>query len=361
MNINRIFLSGLTVFSLTIMQMDVRLVYAVEEEHEGHKHGSSHGASYEEDSHDEHGHGEKEQRYEEESHDGHDDAGEGPGGHDDHGEEGIISLDEEARAMIQLQTEEVSKRNLGGHLKVYGKIAKDTENYAYIAFDGEGKVEAIQAGLGNIVNQEAELLTIRKDDGTIEQIKSEMHGVVLSIFVKPGDKVDSLTSLLSIIDVDTLRATIDIYERDLSLVRVGQKVMLTTAAYPNKKFDGEVVYISPQVDEHTQAIKVRVDINNPQHLLRLGMFVSGELFYTSDKKVTSVPSTAIQQINGEDIVFVAGEGNNLKLKEVVLGRSVNDYVEVIEGLNTGEIVVTQGSFYLKSEQAKEAFGDGHNH
>jgi len=75
----------------------------------------------------------------------------------------------------------------------------------------------------------------------------------------------------------------------------------------------------------------------------------------------AVPLTAVQQLNEEDIVFMAEEGNNLKLREVVLGRTVNDYVEIKEGLSEGEVVVTQGSFYLKSEQAKEAFGDGHNH
>ena len=310
------FLYIFTILSLIVTQVNLKVVYAAENRHEGH---------------------------------------------DDHEEEGVINLDEEARSMIQLKTEKISKRSLGGHLKVYGKIAKDTENYSYITFDGEGVVGAIETDLGGIVNKGTELLIIRKADGTIEHIKSEIHGVVLSIFVKSGDKVDSLTSLLSIIDVDTLRATIDIYERDLRLVSVGQEVKLTTAAYPNKTFNGKVVYVSPQVDEHTQAIKVRVDIKNPDHLLRLGMFVSGELIYASSEKVLVVSLNAVQQLNEEDVVFVAEEGNNLKVREVVLGRTVKDNVEIKKGLNKGEVVVTQGSFYLKSEQAKEIFGDGHNH
>ena len=58
---------------------------------------------------------------------------------------------------------------------------------------------------------------------------------------------------------------------------------------------------------------------------------------------------------------MAEKGDSLKLKEIVLGQTSDGYVEVIKGLNEGDVVVTQGSFYLKSEQAKEAFGDGHNH
>lgn len=347
-----------------------------ENSHKGHIHKDD-KQGHEKNSHEGHGHSEKVDVHkshdahgkESDSHEGHEDhkgrddhkGHDNHEGHDDHGEEGVINLDEEARSMIQLKTERVLKRNLGGHLKVYGKISKDTENYSYVTFDEEGTVKSIKVDLGAIVNKGDNLITIQKADGTLETIKSEIHGAVLSIFVKPGDAVDSLTSLLSIIDVDTLRATIDIYERDLRLVKVGQKVIMTTSAYPNKIFDGTVVYISPQVDEHTQAIPIRVDIDNSDHLLRLGMFVSGELIYASGKKVLAVPLTAVQQLNEENVVFVAEEGNNLKLREVVLGHNVNDYVEVVKGLNEGESVVTQGSFYLKSEQAKEAFGDGHNH
>jgi len=376
MNFKNIYLIlGFLIVSFVGAQAVPKLIYAESgHDHDSHKEQKS---ERKKSSHDGHDHGEEDHAEESDSHKGHDDHGnksdsheghddhgeksDSHEGHDDHGEEGVISLDEESRSMIQLKTEKVSKRKLGGHLKVYGKIAKDTENYSYVTFEGEGTVESIKADLGTIVNKGTKLLTIRKVDGTLEQIKSGIHGVVLSIFVNPGDRVDSLTSLLSIIDVDTLRATIDIYERDLRLVKVGQKVTLTTAAYPSKRFKGKVVYISPQVDEHTQAIKVRVDVDNPDHLLRLGMFVSGELIYASGKKVVAVPLSAVQQLNEENVVFVAEEGNNLKLREVVLGRNVNDYVEVTKGLNEGEIVVTQGSFYLKSEQAKEAFGDGHNH
>lgn len=330
---------------------------AAKDEHYHGEHGD-HKGSKEDDLHGEdQDAGERHDQGEHKEDDDHDDHK----GHDDRGEERVISLDEESRSMIQLKMEKVSKKNLAGHLKVYGKIAKDTENYSYITFNGEGQVEKIEVALGSIVNKEDKLITIRKADGALEYIKSRIHGAVLSIFVKSGDRVDSLTSLLSIIDVDTLRATIDIYERDLSLVSVGQDVVLTTAAYPNKKFNGKVVYISPQVDEHTQAIKVRVDIANPDHLLRLGMFVSGELIYASGKKVLAVPLAAVQQLNEEDVVFVAEEGNNLKVREVVIGRTVNDNVEIKKGLSEGDVVVTQGSFYLKSEQAKAAFGDGHNH
>lgn len=337
-------------------------VNASEETHNAHQHGHEEHDDSNEETGDEQGHKDESS----ESHKGHEDhetpgEHEGHDDHEDHSEEEVIKLDEEARSMIQLQTEPVRSRKLGGKLEVYGKIAQDTENYSYVTFGGEGRIEKIYVRLGTIVDKGDPLISIRRDDGSVEDVLSDMHGAVLSIFVKPGERVDRLTSLLSIIDVDTMRATIDIYEKDLRYVHVGQKVILTTSAFPDKEFNGEVVYISPQVDEHTQSIKVRVDVENHEHLLRLGMFLSGKLIYASDKKALAVPVSAVQQLNEKDIVFAAEKEDIFKLKEVELGQRSNEYVEVKKGLKEGDVVVTQGSFYLKSERAKEAFGDGHGH
>lgn len=373
-------------FFLTAYGASTNKVGAAEDSHEIHQHGQeerNHEENRSEqpnyDDHDEHGHKEPDSygshddhrwQKEDDGHENHDDhkghddhgaEGDSHSSHDDHGEEGSINLDEEAQSMIQLKTEEVQKRKLGGKLKVYGKIAQDTENYSYVTFDGDGRVKEIHVGLGALVDKGDPLISIVKDDGTIEQIVSDLHGAVLSIFAKPRERIDRLTSLLSIVDIDTMRATVDIYEKDLRHIQVGQKVLLTTSAFPDKQFEGKVVYISPKVDEHTQSIKVRVDVDNSAHLLRLGMFVSGELIYATDKTALAVPVAAIQQLNGEDIVFVAAEGNSFELNEIILGQKSDGYVEIKKGLRDGERVVTQGSFYLKSEQAKEAFGDGHNH
>jgi cobalt-zinc-cadmium efflux system membrane fusion protein len=102
-------------------------------------------------------------------------------------------------------------------------------------------------------------------------------------------------------------------------------------------------------------------VDNSEHLLRLGMFVSAELIYGSDKKVLAVPQSAVQELNGEDIVFVMEDKNRFVLREVALGQSFGDYVEIKKGVQEDEQVVTQGSFNLKGEQAKESFGDGHAH
>jgi len=300
---------------------------AEEEKHADHK---EHG--------DEHGHDEEE------------------AGH----EEGIIELDEEAQGMIQLKTATVEKRLVEYRLKVFGKVAKDTEEHSYVTAD-EGIVEKIHVDLGATVEKGSPLLTIRKSDGSVLDILSENTGVILAIYVRRGDHVDRLKSLMSIVNIDKLRVTVDVYEKDIGSVRVGQKAEIESIAFSGKKFLGEVVYISLQVEEESQAIKVRIDVDNSEHLLRLGMFVSGELIYDSDKEVLAIPQSAVQELNGEDIAFVKEDKNKFELREVILGQSFGDYVEIKKGVEENEKVVTQGSFNLKSEQAKESFGDGHAH
>ena len=275
-------------------------------------------------------------------------------------EEGMIKLDQEAQEMIQLKTEKAEMRVLERRLKVFGKIAKDTEEHSYVTAE-EGTIEKIHADLGTTVEKDAPLLTVRKYDGTLQEIRAEIPGVILAVYVRPGDHVDRLKSLMSIVNIDRLRVTVDVYEKDISFVKVGQKAQIESIAFPGKKFEGEVVYISPQVEEDSQAIKVRIDVDNSGHLLRLGMFVSAELIHGWDEKVLAVPRGAVQELNGEDIVFVQEDKGRFALREAALGQSFGDYVEIKKGVAADEQVVTQGSFNLKSEQAKEALGDGHGH
>lgn len=277
-----------------------------------------------------------------------------------HDEEGIVELDQEAQEMIQLKTEKVEKRVVERRLKVFGKIAKDTEEHSYVTAE-EGIIEKIHVDLGAAVEKGNSLLTVRKSDGTSQEIVAEIPGVILAVYVKAGDHVDRLKSLMSIVNIDKLRVTVDVYEKDIGFVEVGQKAQIESIGFPGKKFEGEVVYISPQVEEESQAIKVRIDVDNSEHLLRLGMFVSAELIYGSDKKVVAVPQSAVQELNGEDIVFVMEDKNRFTLRKVTLGQSFGDYAEIKKGMEEDESVVTQGSFNLKSEQAKESFGDGHAH
>lgn len=333
-------------FLLLIFQLAFLPIAKAEDDHDHHSHNHQH------ESHATH---EKEEDKGHEDHIGHD-----VHGHDEH-EEGVLKLSPESREMIQLKTERVTRRSLGDRLKVYGQIARDTENYSHINFTGDGIVENVSVRLGDIVDEGDNLLVVRQKDGNPHTITSPSHGTVVAIYIKSGDKVARLKSLMSLVDMDLLRATIDVYEKDLRFIQIGQSVEFKSIAYPDKTFYGKVVFISPEIDEGSKSIKVRVDVENHDHLLKLGMSVSGEVIYHSDKDVLVVPKGAVQTLNNEAVVFIPVEGDEIRAQDVITGHTFDQLIEIKSGLKETDTVVTQGSFYLKSELEKEAFGDGHAH
>jgi len=91
------------------------------------------------------------------------------------------------------------------------------------------------------------------------------------------------------------------------------------------------------------------------------MFVTGEVLVQSNEKVILIPTTAVQTLENETVVFVPKSADEFAIEEVSLGRRSGGKVEILSGLHEGETVVDKGSFYLKSEAQKGQFGDGHNH
>jgi multidrug efflux pump subunit AcrA (membrane-fusion protein) len=138
-----------------------------------------------------------------------------------------------------------------------------------------------------------------------------------------------------------------------------------TTAYPGKKYQGAIKYVSPRVDVHTRTIKIRVDVENPDHTLKLGMFVSGTIDYTSSEKYLTVLNSAMVDMDGGSVVFVpeADHQNEYEMRSLALGRVGESYSQVLDGLAEGEQYVAQGAFELKAEIVTEALGGhaGHGH
>ncbi len=298
-----------------------------------------------------------EERHDEGGHGARDEQGE----HDEHEEApGHVELDKEMQDTIGLTTGKAEFRNVESKIRVYGAVSQDADTYTNITSDESGIVEDVNINSGTIISETDILMTIRDASGTLKEIKSPHHGTIIAVHAKPGDRVDVLKSLLSLAYLDELRVSFDVYEKDLRFVSIGQKVEVKSIAFPDNVFSGEVVYMSPRIDSDSQTIKIRAEVGNPDHLLRLGMFVTGDLISVSDKMVLSVPRMAVQRMNEEDIVFIV-DGEDFFVREVRVGREFGEYVEITEGLTEGEPVVVNGSFALKAELAKGSFGDGHNH
>jgi membrane fusion protein, heavy metal efflux system len=190
-----------------------------------------------------------------------------------------------------------------------------------------------------------------------QQIRSDIivpapiAGVVTERSANLGQVVSMGQELFVVTDLSEVWVIGDLYEQDFQHVRVGAEATLTTPAYPGMTFRGRVTYIDPRVELQTRTAKVRVEVPNPEHRLKLGMFVT--MIFTAQKgeRLVVVPRTAVQTIGARQVVFVpvAEDEGRFVQRVVTLGSMVGDAYTVQSGLAPGELVVTEGSFFLRAE------------
>lgn len=278
--------------------------------------------------------------------------------HEDRHDDGkrMVEMKKDIQESIGLTMAAAEKKKIIADVDVYGVIAQDTEKTVHVAPKTSCILKSLKVEIGQIVDEKSPIATVETDAGT-QEILSPCHGVVISKYVKEGEKMDSLTSIVTIANPDILRASFDVYEKDLSAIKLEQNVKVTTVAYPEKTFVGKVVFISPRVDDQTRTIKIRVDIENEEHFLKFGMFVTGRIQKESEMESIVVPLESIQTLEGEKIVLVKIGEETFEVKKVKVHQQTEDEAAITEGLSEGEVVVVKGSFILKSELLKDQLGE----
>ncbi len=164
----------------------------------------------------------------------------------------------------------------------------------------------------------------------------------------PGDV------LFRIVDHDVVWVMADVAERDLSLITVGQKVTVRLRAYPNRVFRGEVALIYPHLKAETRTARIRIELPNPDDLLRPDMYADVEIATGAEAPVVTVSDSAVMDSGSRQIVLLdKGEGR-FESREVKLGRRGNGRVEIKEGLVENDKVVVSANFLIDAESNLKA-------
>ena len=190
-------------------------------------------------------------------------------------------------------------------------------------------------------------------------VRAPLAGVVTERLAAVGTNVDASMPLATIVDLSSVWVVMDIYEADFSRVQVGMPATVTTSAYPGLALQGRVNYIDPQVSAQTRTAKARVEVANPRQQLRLGMLAEVSLGAAAEQSALTVPRAAIQTIADRSVVYVAGpSGDDVFVERTVRPGSVaGDRVVVLAGLQPGEQVVGEGSFYVRAERERLGLGE----
>jgi Cu(I)/Ag(I) efflux system membrane fusion protein len=171
----------------------------------------------------------------------------------------------------------------------------------------------------------------------------------------PGDV------LFRIADISVVWALVDVAERDLGNITVGQPVTIRARSFPGRTFSGTIAVIYPQVNRDTRTARVRIELGNPDSALLPDMYVDAEIDTADSAPVLAVPDSSMLDTGSRQAVLVdKGEGR-YEPRQVKLGRRGGGYIEVREGVAEGDAVVTSANFLIDAESnlkaALKSFGE----
>ena len=188
----------------------------------------------------------------------------------------------------------------------------------------------------------------------ITNVPAPIDGVVTERGANVGLNVDTATKLFTVVDLSSVWVVADLYEKDFSRVHVGTEATIRTSARPESTLRGRVSYIDPQVSAGTRTAKVRIEVPNTGGELRLGMYAEVVVEGTSDTSTIAVPRDAVQNVGDRTVVYLAHpkEPGKFIEREVRLGQTSGESVEVVSGLQRRDAVVTEGSFFVRAERER---------
>jgi RND family efflux transporter MFP subunit len=188
-------------------------------------------------------------------------------------------------------------------------------------------------------------------------IRSPMNGVVVARAAEPGQVVSAGTPLLTVSRMSTLALVIQAPEEAAGSVQPGAPLRFTVRAYPRREFEARVTRVAPALDPRTRTLEVVASVANDSGDLRPEMFATAALEGRSGDGVLTVPSAAIQAIDGDTVIIAAaprGSGLHVEALPVRIGRRNAELAEVIEGVREGMLVVTTGAAIARAEIVRAA-------
>jgi membrane fusion protein, heavy metal efflux system len=227
------------------------------------------------------------------------------------------------------------------------------KEYEFSLAEQQGLQEAMRAQESTIAGLNTRLRRFgitgpSGDAAPMTAIRAPFAGVIIRVAAAPGDVVEPGAELFSVADLSTVYVQAQVYEKDLGQVRVGQRASISIDSYPGEHFTGRVASISDLIDPQTRTVAVRCQIANPGARLKLEMLAMVQFPTSMKRAALSVPTDAVQDIEGRPTVFVRTSPSQFSVRQVETGSSGDGRVEITRGLKEGEPIVSRGAFAVKS-------------
>jgi len=258
----------------------------------------------------------------------------------------LVQLEKKER-LIALAQAEASFENAEGDWKrmkeLYAKRAISQQQYDKVRSGykmAKANLDMAQAQLDNC------------------DIRAPFSGVIVQKFRNEGEMVaqpmgmPSTPPLVVLMDISRVKVEVDIPEKRIGEVKVGQSAYVTVDGYPDKIFEGRVINVVPFVDPVSRTFKVKIEVPNEGKLLKSGMFARVKMVTKKHQNVLVVPLKAILKRGQEEVVFVV-EDSLAHLRRVKTGLSDEGKIEILSGINEGDRVIIEGNYGLTEDTKVE--------
>jgi cobalt-zinc-cadmium efflux system membrane fusion protein len=271
-------------------------------------------------------------------------------------EVGRVDLNEKKVQNAKLDVEVAGPAKIKATHQLYGKITLNQDTVADVSPRFPGVVKAVYKRLGDRVRKGEVLAVVESNDSLRDyQVISEISGTIIKKEVTVGEVVRDDRPIFTVADLSTVWVDLSVFPQDFSRLKEGQVVQISYADNIIAA-RGRITYIAPFGSENTQSMLARAAVQNPEGLLRPGLFVTAELQIEEINVPVAVRPAAIQSVNEKTVIFVA-EGAAFEARKVELGTRDDNSVEVVSGLNAGDRYVAGNSFLLKAELGKSQVQD----
>ena len=254
---------------------------------------------------------------------------------------------------------DLTTKNLERQRNLFKQSATAQKDYEQSISDQQAAEGAYRAARGAVMvfgktdSDMDRIVADRKVDATLT-VSSPITGLVTArnaapgLFVQPGNP----PPVYIVADTSIMWMIANVPEREAADLKVGQEVRATVSAYPGRSYQGKIVTVGPNVDPNTRRVFVRSEIADPNYDLRAGMFANFEITIASPKRSLAVPRDGVvREGDGTMTAWVTTDRRTYTKRIVKTGLTRDGYVEILEGLKAGELVVTEGSLFISNQYA----------
>jgi membrane fusion protein (multidrug efflux system) len=234
-------------------------------------------------------------------------------------------------------------------LDLYGSVFAEAE--VSILTTVNGKVSEIKVEEGEFVRKDQVLAVIDRDQAGLKfapvEVESTIAGFVKSVLIQEGATANPGVSLFQIVDMDVVEVVVDVPEKRIGQVRIGQPVEISVVSYPDRVFYGTIDRLSPVVDPASRSLETRILVVNRGYQLKPGMFAEASIILRRRDDATTVPLAALVDKEGQQVAFIIEQEVAREVKPEIL--FVQGKLAVVEsGIAEGEMVVVIGQQSLSN-------------